>query len=163
MKQIMRKYLAILLTLMMLVTSFPAGSLAAVVSEASNAVNFGSLVKSVEPNTDVYVTFEFVADGAVVDTQIVNQTAGESVVAPATPEPGSGRRFDGWYIGDTELTFGTVSGYAESTNVTVTAKFTEVYYVYFLGTEAHCTSCRIHCNISSAYYCYTLTLFNRRF
>ena len=137
MKQIARKSIAILLSLMMLFTSVPSTTLAAIVSETSNTVNFGSMVKSIEPDdgTNVYVTFEFYVDGELVDQQIVNQTAEESVIAPATPETESGKRFLGWYVGDKPMTFGEVSGYTTNTDVKVDAHFSDVYYVYFLTVE----------------------------
>ncbi len=141
MKSNLRKALALLLTLIMVMTSLPTSALAEMFAEASQSIQpfAGAKLRSViKPDDEnIYVTFVFKNGATEVDRQIVNQTKGESLVQPATPETLAGKRFDGWYVDGTELTFGVVSGYTATQTVEVEARFTDVYYVYFLDTAGN--------------------------
>lgn len=134
------KYMALLITAIMLVTAMPLDALAAVIavdsSEAFSPQQLGGIQSLVvTPDEDVYVTFEFYSGDALFDTKIVNQTDGGSVAMPATPDVPSGKKFLGWFIGNTAFVPGVVSGYPATTTVRVDAKFSDVYYAYFLTVD----------------------------
>lgn len=139
MKSNLRKALALLLTLIMVMTSLPTSALAEMFAEASQSIQpfAGAKLRSVikPDDEDVYVTFTFKNEGNVVDTQIINRTNGETLKEPATPAVPEGKRFDGWYVGETKLDFSKVDLSAYTGEVTVDARFTKVYYVYFLDKE----------------------------
>ena len=59
--------------------------------------------------------------------------AGEELLEPTAPTKDNAR-FVGWYVGETPLSFGTVAS-VSGTEVTVTAKFEEYSYVYFLDED----------------------------
>lgn len=59
--------------------------------------------------------------------------AGEELLEPTAPTK-ENARFVGWYVGETPLNFGTVAS-VSGTDVTVTAKFEEFSYVYFLDED----------------------------
>lgn len=133
-----KKFIALLMTVMMFISMLPMDALAEIIAGGGNASEGKQIpisLLSVVPDEGVYVTFKFMNGEDLVDKQIVKQDGQQTVVEPATPVTPEGKRFDGWYVGDTKLAFGVVSGYTESTEVTVTAKFTDVFYVYFLATD----------------------------
>ncbi len=84
-----------------------------------------------EPETSI-ATYVFNADGATVDTQYI--TRGDTLSEPAAPVK-EGHRFIGWYVGETPVTFGTVSTVSETAEIIVKARFEEVYYVFFHNPE----------------------------
>ena len=140
MKSNLRKALALLLTLIMVMTSLPTSALAEMFAEASQSIQpfAGAKLRSVikPDDEDVYVTFTFKNEGTVVDTQIINTTKSETLKEPATPSVPEGKRFDGWYVdNNTKLDFDKFDPSAYTGEVTVDAKFTNVYYVYFLDKE----------------------------
>lgn len=139
MKSNLRKALALLLTLIMVMTSLPTSALAEMFAEASQSIQpfAGAKLRSViKPDDEnAYVTFTFKNGENVVDTQIINRAKGETLKEPATPSVPEGKRFDGWYVGDAKLDFGHVDLSAYTGEVTVDARFTDVYYVYFLDKE----------------------------
>ena len=59
--------------------------------------------------------------------------AGEELLEPTAPTK-ENARFVGWYVGETPLSFGAVES-VSGTEVTVTAKFEEFSYVYFLDED----------------------------
>lgn len=59
--------------------------------------------------------------------------AGEELLEPPAPTK-ENARFVGWYVGKTPLSFGEVAA-VSGTEVTVTAKFEEYSYVYFLDED----------------------------
>ena len=59
--------------------------------------------------------------------------AGEELLEPTAPTK-ENARFVGWYVGETPLSFGTVAS-VSGKEVTVTAKFEEYSYVYFLDED----------------------------
>ena len=59
--------------------------------------------------------------------------AGEELLEPTAPTK-ENARFVGWYVGETPLSFGEVKS-VSGTEVTVTAKFEEFSYVYFLDED----------------------------
>ena len=131
MKLNFRRFVAILLVAMMTLTALPTAGIAEITG-ASRGVSLRSVVQPGEG--DVYVTYNFVVGGSAYDTQIVKN--GGTVTEPATPEVPEGKRFEGWYEGNTPFTFGTVSA-TENKTVTVEARFTDVYYVYFMTVDGN--------------------------
>ena len=131
MKLNFRRFVAILLVAMMTLTALPTAGIAEITG-ASRGVSLRSVVQPGEG--DVYVTYNFVVGESVHDTQIVKN--GGTVTEPATPEVPEGKRFEGWYEGNTPFTFGTVSA-TENKTVTVEARFTDVYYVYFMTVDSN--------------------------
>lgn len=59
--------------------------------------------------------------------------AGEELLEPTAPTK-ENARFVGWYVGETPLSFGTVAD-VSGKEVTVTAKFEEYSYVYFMNED----------------------------
>ena len=84
-----------------------------------------------EPETSI-ATYVFKVDGATVDTQYI--TSGDTLSEPAAPVK-EGHRFIGWYVGETPVTFGTVSTVSETAEIIVEARFEGVYYVFFHNPE----------------------------
>ena len=72
MKLNLKRFLAYLLTALMLVCVVPASAIA----EITAASNTSASIRSIMPNEGVYVTFEFYAGEELVDTQIVKNGAG---------------------------------------------------------------------------------------
>lgn len=58
---------------------------------------------------------------------------GEELLEPPAPKKDNAR-FVGWYVGETPLSFGTVAD-VSGKEVTVTAKFEDVRYVYFMNKD----------------------------
>ena len=85
-------------------------------------------------DTTKYITYKFVVEGEVQtgDEQIVKND--DTLYEPASPEK-EGYMFTGWYVeGATApfTAFGEQSGITETTEVTLTARFEEVHYVFFM-------------------------------
>lgn len=60
---------------------------------------------------------------------------GDTLLQPAAPAK-EGYRFDGWYAGESRFTgFGVVTGITATETVTLTAAFTDVFYVFFKNTN----------------------------
>lgn len=85
-----------------------------------------------KPKVDTYRFYD--ADGKTELTEWQQTVAaGEKLLEPPAPTK-ENARFVGWYVGETPLSFGevaTVSG----KEVTVTAKFEEYSYVYFMNED----------------------------
>ena len=93
----MRKFTAMLLTVLMLVSMLPVDALALIyASDASSGVSPSQIapLKIVEPDDGKYfATYTFYNGEKVVDTQIVAE--GEMVSEPATPTVPDGKKFEG--------------------------------------------------------------------
>lgn len=77
-------------------------------------------------------TFNFVANGTTVSTQIVK--TGDELITPTAPDV-AGKAFVGWYDGETKFDgFGTQT-ITETTTRTITAKYVDALYVYFYNPE----------------------------
>ena len=87
-----------------------------------------------KPKVDTYRFYDADdADGKELTEWKQTVAAGEELLEPPAPTK-ENARFVGWYVGETPLSFGevaTVSG----KEVTVTAKFEEYSYVYFLDED----------------------------
>ena len=89
-------------------------------------------MRVVRPDTDKYLTYVFRVDGAEVSRQIVKK--GDTLYEPNSPVK-DGYKFTGWFVGASELAFGTVGEISESAQINVDAGFTEVLYVFFADTN----------------------------
>ena len=89
--------------------------------------------QSVIPDDAFYRTYVFMAEEQEVARQIVKN--GDTLLQPAAPAK-EGYRFDGWYAGESRFTgFGVVTGITATETVTLTATFTDVFYVFFKNTN----------------------------
>lgn len=84
-----------------------------------------------KPKVDTYRFYD--ADGTELTEWQQAVAAGEELLEPTAPKKDNAR-FVGWYVGETPLSFGTVAT-VSGTEVTVTAKFEEYSYVYFLDED----------------------------
>ena len=89
-------------------------------------------MRVVRPDTDKYLTYVFRIDGEEVSRQIVKK--GDTLYQPVSPVK-DGYKFTGWFVGASELAFGTVGEISESAQINVDAGFTEVLYVFFADTN----------------------------
>ena len=80
-------------------------------------------MRVVRPDTDKYLTYVFRVDGEEVSRQIVKK--GDTLYQPVSPVK-DGYKFTGWFVGASELAFGTVGEISESAQINVDAGFTEV-------------------------------------
>lgn len=78
-------------------------------------------MRVVRPDTDKYLTYVFRVDGAEVSRQIVKK--GDTLYQPDSPVK-DGYKFTGWFVGASELAFGTVGEISESAQINVDAGFT---------------------------------------
>lgn len=78
-------------------------------------------------------TYRFYNGETELDEWRQTVAAGEELLEPTAPTK-ENARFVGWYVGEAPLSFGTVAT-VSGTEVTVTAKFEEYSYVYFLDED----------------------------
>ena len=115
-----KKFLALVMTLVMVISLVPATALAA------------GPMRVIRPGTTPTQTYQFYVGETVEDTQTIK--SGEALKDPGIPS-GEGE-FLGWYIDDTDdtpLTFGTKT-FEQSETFKVTAKFEGVKYFYFMNS-----------------------------
>ena len=149
-----KRLFALFLCLCMVMTLLPVGAFAEGTEAQFGLAAGGASVTSVNPveTPDTHITFKFYNGDKLLDTQVVNSDG--QLTAPATPAIKSGREFLGWYAVDAssgqleaqEFDFSTAyttySGSGRS-EVTVKAKFEDVFYVYFMtvdGQQVHSTA-----------------------
>ena len=78
-------------------------------------------------------TFNFVANGTTVSTQIVK--TGDTLIAPTAPDV-AGKAFVGWYDGETKFEdFNIALTITETKTREITAKYVDALYVYFYNPE----------------------------
>ena len=130
MKRNLRKLMSVLVALVLFLQCAPFTALAEIIVANSRSLRL------IEPDADIYVTYEFYVGDEKVDEQIINQTDKEvPTVVPETPSVEDGKEFLGWYIGETPYQPNVATTYDKSTTVTVNAKFSDVYYVYFMTVK----------------------------
>ena len=115
-----KKFLALVMTLSMVLSLVPATALAA------------GPMRVIRPGTTPTQTYQFYVGEKMEDTQTIR--SGDELKDPGIPS-GEGE-FLGWYIDGTEgtpLTFGTKT-FEQSQTFTVTAKFEGVNYFYFMNS-----------------------------
>ena len=117
-----KKFLALVLTLAMVLSLVPATALAA------------GPMRVIRPGTTPTQTYQFYVGDKKEDTQTIQ--SGDELKDPGIPS-GEGE-FLGWYIDGTDgtpLTFGTKT-FEQSETFKVTAKFKGVNYIYFMNSTA---------------------------
>ena len=121
-----KKFLALVMTLVMVISLVPATALAA-----------GPMRVIIKPGTTPTQTYQFYVGEKMEDTQTIQ--SGDELKDPGIPS-GEGE-FLGWYIDGTDgtdgtpLTFGTKT-FEQSETFKVTAKFEGVNYFYFMNSTA---------------------------
>ena len=110
----------------------------AVTEIANNTESFDASHFSIYVITGVneppLTTFNFVANGTTVSTQIVK--SGDTLIAPTAPDM-IGQAFVGWVdeAGNPFTGFGKQSEITETTTRTITARYEAALYVYFLNPD----------------------------
>lgn len=84
-----------------------------------------------KPTVDTYRFYD--ADGKELTEWQQTVAAGEELLEPTAPTK-ENARFVGWYVGENPLSFGKVTTVSDK-EVTVTAKFEEYSYVYFMNED----------------------------
>lgn len=84
-----------------------------------------------KPKVDTYCFYD--ADGTELTEWQQTVAAGDELLEPTAPTK-ENARFVGWYVGETPLSFGAVAD-VSGKEVTVTAKFEEYSYVYFMNED----------------------------
>ena len=147
-----KRLFALFLCLCMVMTLLPVGAFAEGTEAQFGLAAGGASVTSVNPveTPDTHITFKFYNGDELLDTQVVNSDG--QLTAPATPAIKSGREFLGWYAVDAssgqleaqEFDFSNAyTTYSGRSEVTVKAKFEDVFYVYFMtvdGQQVHSTA-----------------------
>ena len=131
----LRRGLALLMTLIMLISCAPMDALAAIVpvsggTQTSSGVSLKSIVKPPVATT----TYFFMNGTEEFARQIVKN--GETLNNPGTPDSGSpNREFTGWRDGDNNApVFGAVT-VTETKEITYHAQFADVYFVFFTNEK----------------------------
>ena len=114
-----KKFLALVMTLVMVISLVPATALAA------------GPMRVIRPETTPTQTYQFYVGDEMKDTQTIQSD--EALKDPGIPS-GEGE-FLGWYLKDTKLTFDTKT-FDKSETFKVTAKFKGVNYIYFMNSTA---------------------------
>ncbi|WP_270464070.1 InlB B-repeat-containing protein, partial [Holdemanella biformis] len=110
----------------------------AVTEVATNTQSFDadhfSIYVITNENQVPLTTFEFVANGTTVSTQIVK--SGDTLIAPTAPDA-IGQAFVGWVdeAGNPFTGFGKQAEITETTTRTITARYEAALYVYFLNPD----------------------------
>ena len=110
----------------------------AVTEVATNTQSFDadhfSIYVITNENQVPLTTFEFVANGTTVSTQIVK--SGDTLIAPTAPDA-IGQAFVGWVdeAGNPFTGFGKQAEITETTKRTITARYEAALYVYFLNPD----------------------------
>ena len=105
---------------------------------ATNAQSFDadhfSIYVITNENQVPLTTFNFVANGTTVSTQIVK--SGDTLIAPTAPDV-TGQAFVGWVdeAGNSFTGFGKQAEITETTTRTITARYEAALYVYFLNPD----------------------------
>lgn len=127
MKNNWKRMISVLLALCMVVSLFPLGVLADTDAPTATAIVPGS-------DSDPILSFIFKVDGTEYARQ--NIRSGESLAEPAAPYKES-MKFLGWFdeSGTQFTSFNQPLAVTDEEEITLTAKFDEVFYVYFLNAE----------------------------
>ncbi len=102
-------------------------------TQSFDANHFSIYVITGEKNVPL-TTFNFVANGTTVSTQIVK--SGDTLIAPTAPDA-IGQAFVGWAdeAGNPFTGFGKQAEITETTKRTITARYEAALYVYFLNPD----------------------------
>ena len=127
----LRRGLALLMTLIMLISCAPMDALAAIVPVSGGTQNSeGITLLSIVKPPVATVTYVFMNGDTEFARQIVKD--GETLNNPGTPKAGSpNKEFTGWRDGDNNApVFGAVT-VTETKTITYHAQFADVYFVFF--------------------------------
>ena len=131
----LRRGLALLMTLIMLISCAPMDALAAIVPVSGGTQNSEglSLLSIVKPPVAT-VTYVFMNGTEKFARQILKN--GQTLNNPGTPDAGSpNREFTGWRDGDNNApVFGAVT-VTETKTITYHAQFADVYFVFFTNEK----------------------------
>ncbi len=136
MKNMLRRPIAMLLAMIMILSCVPMEGLAAIVpvngpTTSSEGISLYSIVRPSDTYTRTYI---FMNGETEFARQIIK--SGDSLLDPGTPS-GTGK-FLGWYDGTTQVAFGTQTfakpegSTATNKDITCTAKFDNILHVYFV-------------------------------
>lgn len=101
-------------------------------TQSFDANHFSIYVITGEKNVPL-TTFNFVANGQIVSTQIVKTD--DTLITPTAPDV-AGKAFVGWYEGDTKFEdFNTALTITETTTRRITARYEAALYVYFYNPD----------------------------
>ena len=131
----LRRGLALLMTLIMLISCAPMDALAAIVPVSGGTqTSEGFALKSIVKPPVATHTYIFMNGNTEFARQIVK--GGESLNNPGTPDAGSpNREFTGWRDGDNNApVFGAVT-VTETKEITYHAQFADVYFVFFTNEK----------------------------
>lgn len=131
----LRRGLALLMTLIMLISCAPMDALAAIVPVSGGTqTSDGFTLKSIVKPPVATHTYIFKNGDTEFARQIVKD--GESLNNPGTPDAGSpNREFTGWRDGDNNApVFGEVT-VTETKTTTYHAQFADVYFVFFTNPD----------------------------
>lgn len=135
MNRMLKKILALVMTITLLVGVIPAEALAAVNSVTSKTVSpFAASIQAVKPEEKV-ATYTFLVGGVVQEEWTQSKTAGETVELPGAPE-GNGE-FLGWYRDNEKVTSLVVTEADLGKTIELTAKFSEFRYVEFMSRDGN--------------------------
>lgn len=131
MKRGLHGAVAMLLVMLLLITSMPMAALAEIVKVDTSS---GIQPFSILPGGTAVLTYEFYVGGELVDTQRVGD--GETLVAPKTPTQ-DGHKFMGWTENPDDeqpiyQSFGIPIEVTGTGTTRLYAHFEEVYYVFFM-------------------------------
>ena len=136
MKTKLRKLLALLMTLAMFISSVPTTALAAVVpysggTDTGSGISLRSIVKPPVATT----TYVFMNGTEEFARQILKN--GQTLNNPGTPTADSANKeFVGWFDeSGNQLTFPYTASVTATTTVTYTARFEDVYFVFFTNDK----------------------------
>ena len=131
----LRRGLALLMTLIMLISCAPMDALAAIVSVSGGTqTSEGFALKSIVKPPVATHTYIFKNGDTEFARQIVKD--GESLNNPGTPDAGSpNKEFTGWRDGDNNApVFGAVT-VTDTKTITYHAQFADVYFVFFTNEK----------------------------
>ena len=143
MKNMLRRNLALLLAVVMILSCAPLDGMAAVIGASQLFDQFAdqlatdysggaSIARIVQPPAAVD-TYVFKVDEETIATQKVKK--GDVLYEPAAPSK-DGHKFIGWRdAAESAPVFGTVTAEATGETYTYTAQFDQVYYVFFMDDQ----------------------------
>lgn len=133
MKAKLHRFTALLLALLMILSSTPLSALADITTisgnktESSGAFSFRTVAKYEHTLHAIFKNGNHI----IAEQYIRN---GETMMTPASPAKEEGYRFVGWFNGEEAAPVGQKVTVTADTEITYTPKFQEVYYVFFVDT-----------------------------
>ena len=135
MKAKLHRFTALLLALLMILSSTPLSALADITTISGNKTESSGSFSflSVAPyKATLHAIFKNENGDHIIAEQYIRN--GETMMTPASPEKKAGYKFVGWFNGEEAAPVGQTVTVAADTEITYTPKFQEVYYVFFVDT-----------------------------